>query len=365
MTALTGELTVEIPSTGRDRPGGWARVIDALGGLVTRVYPPAVALAVVDSDGAVFQAWGGFGCIVGDPVPLERDTLFDLASLTKVVASVPLAALLAERGAWSFDDPVRSWVPGFPRREITLFHLLTHTSGLVAHRPFFETLRGRTAIRRAIFAEAVEAGLPGQVLYSDLNFMLLGWAIEACGGDRLDQLVRRELTSPLGMPKTRFVPSPGIRRRCAATELDGDQRNEPGLIWGEVHDGNAWALGGVSGHAGVFAPLDDLVNFVRPLLDRSAHPVLSVPTIERFSEPSAGGAGDVRSIGWRLEPEAWGPWSEATYWHTGFTGTSLLVDPLAGIAVVLLMNGVHPIRRPEEQAQVRAELHRLIAEECR
>src|ERR1019366_7462214 len=105
---------------------------------------------------------------------------------------------------------------------------------------------------------------------------------------------RRELTIPLGMSQTRFVPPPTLRRRCAATELDGDQRNEPGLIWGEVHDGNAAALGGIAGHAGLFAPLDDLVNFTCPLLDPSTHPVLSATSLEMFSRERAAVPGDVR-----------------------------------------------------------------------
>jgi CubicO group peptidase (beta-lactamase class C family) len=362
--ALASQLSVEIairPQPGRTR---WEGLIAKLEELLAGGYPSGLALAVVEREGATFHAWGGFACVVGEVRPLQRGTLFDLASLTKVVASAPLALLFGQRGEWSLEDPVGRWVQGFPLADVTLMHLLTHTSGLVAHRPFFVAMRGRDAIRRAVLSEATHAAPPGEVLYSDLNYMLLGWALEACGGARLDRLVRRELTIPLGMSQTRFVPPPTLRRRCAASEVDGDQRNEPGLIWGEVHDGNAAALGGIAGHAGLFAPLDDLVNFTLPLLHPSSHPVLSQASIEMFSREMARGPGDVRSIGWRLAPQDWGAWASGTYWHTGFTGTSLLVDPATGVAVVLLLNGVHPVRRPEEQSRVRAELHATIAEAC-
>ncbi|HUZ21425.1 MAG TPA: serine hydrolase domain-containing protein [Acidimicrobiales bacterium] len=363
--APAAQLGIELAVRPRAWRARWDRLVGALERLLAGGYPPAVALAVVERDGPVLSAWGGFACTLGEPVPLERTTLFDLASLTKVVATVPLALLLAERGAWDLADPVRSYVPGYPRPDVTLRHLLTHTSGLVAHRPFFETLRGRAAIRAAVLAEAAHGGPTGDVVYSDLNFMLLGWALEARGGARLDRLVRDGVTRPLQMAKTRFTPPPTLRRRCAATELDGDQRNEPGLVWGVVHDGNAAALGGIAGHAGLFAPLGDMIRFVRPLLDTARHPVLSVGSLAMLSRRSAATGGDVRSIGWRLAPEGWGDWPVGTYWHTGFTGTSLLVAPGSGVAVVCLTNGVHPARRPEDQARVRAELHALVAEAYR
>ena len=356
---LSVELVAKSPR------GGWAPLVDKLDTLLASGYPPGLALAVLRRRGAVFTAWGGFARVVGVPEPLRRSTLFDLASLTKVVATVPLALLLAERGEWRLDDPVWRWLPGYPRREVTLLQLLTHTSGLIPHRPFFESLRGKAAIRRAVFAEAAGAAPPGAVCYSDLNFMLLGWALEACRGERLDHLVRAALTEPLGMTRTRFVPPPGERPLCAATELNGDQRLEPGLIQGVVHDGNAAALGGIAGHAGLFAPLDDLVVYATALLNPASHPVLSPASLGRLGRRTAASDADVRSIGWRLSPSGWGSWPDGTYWHTGFTGTSLLVSPRRGAAVVLLMNGVHPRRRPDAQARVRAAVHVLVDQALR
>lgn len=134
-------------------------------------------------------------------------------------------------------------------------------------------------------------------------------------------------------------------------------------MWGEVHDGNARALGGVSGHAGVFGPAGDLGRFAGALLRPAGHPVLSAATIELMTSAQAQADDDVRAIGWRLTPGPswnWGAWPPGTIWHTGFTGTSLLVSPALGVAVVLLTNGVHPVRRPAEIAALRADVHRAV-----
>jgi CubicO group peptidase (beta-lactamase class C family) len=133
-------------------------------------------------------------------------------------------------------------------------------------------------------------------------------------------------------------------------------------VWGEVHDGNAYALGGVAGHAGLFSSLGDLARFVHALLAPEPGRALSAESIALMSTRQASTAADVRGLAWRLEPENWGPWPAGTIWHTGFTGTSLLVAPSRGTAVVLLTNSVHPHRRLDDQAVVRATVHRLVAE---
>jgi CubicO group peptidase (beta-lactamase class C family) len=245
--------------------------------------------------------------------------------------------------------------------------------------------------------------------------MLLGWVLEACFGLRLDKAFAALVARPLGMTHSQFRPvlqgpvlqgpllqgpdpggpafdsdaldggaparleldgpepdgrgaastdatTPDARalRKIAATELDGDQRTVPGLVWGEVHDGNAYALGGVAGHAGLFAPPSELARFVQRALVPGG--VLSAESVALMGSRQAGDGEDVRGIGWRLGPRDWGDWPEGTLWHTGFTGTSLLVAPALGAAVVLLTNSVHPHRRLEDQAAVRARAHRLLAE---
>jgi len=319
-------------------------------------------MAVVEREGIVLEAFGGHACLVDELVPTTSGTCYDLASLTKVVCTVTLALIAEQRATLAFDDPVERWLPEFPQPRTTLLHLLTHTSGLVEHRPFYATLHGRAPIEAAVYGEAITSTPGENVRYSDLNFMLVGWALEACFGRGLDGAFAAEVAGPFGLARTCFCPPLAGRCNTAATELDGDQRLQPGLIWGEVHDGNAFALGGVAGHAGLFAPLGDLARFLQHLLVPELAGVLLPESIALMSTRQAGSADDVRGIGWRLQPKDWGPWPEGTIWHTGFTGTSLLVCPTRGVGVVLLTNSVHPRRRVDDQSVVRAEVHRLVAE---
>jgi DNA-binding GntR family transcriptional regulator/CubicO group peptidase (beta-lactamase class C family)/GNAT superfamily N-acetyltransferase len=346
-------------------PRGLRRACETLGRLldesITSGYPAGATLLVVDAEGELLRLHGGWSCIVDKRIETARDTIYDLASLTKVVSTVTLSMSLAERGAWALDDPAVLWLPGFPNAAITLRRLLTHTSGLPAHRELYRLDGGKPAIREAVYSEAAVA-VPGPVLYSDLGYMLLGWAIADRVGAPIDRAFAESVAAPLGLERARFRPPKRERLLIAATELDGDQRLEPGLVWGEVHDGNAWALGGVAGHAGLFAPAADLGRFASALLDPERHPVLSAGSIAEMASYQAGGSPDTRALGWQLDATEWGSWPESTYWHTGFTGTSLLVAPDLGCAVVLLMGGVHPVRRLEQQAALRRDVHRMLAE---
>jgi serine-type D-Ala-D-Ala carboxypeptidase len=285
-----------------------------------------------------------------------------LASLTKVVSTTTLALWLEQERRWHLTDRVVKWLPGFPREDLTLMHLLTHTSGLIPHRPFFHLGQRPAEVRRAVYEETTHGAEPGQVIYSDLNFMLLGWAIAHCSERSLDQLFREVVAEPLGMRDTRYRPNRRDVQRIAATERNGDQRLHKGLIWGEVHDGNAWSLRAVAGHAGLFGTADDLGRFVQALLNPKRHPVLTPSSIARMTRVQAGALPDVRGLGWRLQPVEWGEWPTGTFWHTGFTGTSLLVSPSANLGVVLMMNAVHPTRQLERQAAVRVSIHRALAE---
>lgn len=340
------------------------RLRDYLEQLVETGFPPSISLAVVGREGPVLECFGGNACVVGEVVATTIGTRYDLASLTKLVCTVTLVLAASRRGELALDDPVRRLLPSYPNPATTLRHLLTHTAGLVDHRPFFATLDGREQIEAAVYKEAAGATPTAVVRYSDLGYMLLGWALERLHGTPLDELFASLVAGPLGLNRTGFHPA-GDRREVAATELDGDQRLGRGLVWGEVHDGNAFALGGVAGHAGLFAPLEDLSRYVVGLLDPGATPVLDARSIAEMGTRQAGAGDDVRGIGWRLFPTQWGSWPADTIWHTGFTGTSLLVSPSRGVGIVLLTNAVHPVRRLEEQAGVRSRIHQLLAEAFR
>lgn len=357
--ALRVWLSAGAAARWRDRTQG---AFDVLGRALARGFPPGAVAAITDREETVAYAWGGWAKLPPRGVPVRRDTVFDLASLTKQVITASLAVLLVQQRRWSLDDPVSDWLPAYPHRQITLRHCLTHTSGLVPHRPFFRTAHDAIELRSAVFRE-VPLGRPGAtILYSDLNYMLLGWALSACAGRELGVLARDELLRPLGMRRTAFCPPRAWRHRIAATERDGEQRLRPGLVWGEVLNGNARRLGGVAGHAGLFSTAGDLARFARALLQPDRHPVLSAGSIRELTTAQAGTRDDRRGLGWRLDPRVWGPgWPPSTYWHTGATGTSLLVAPELGVAVVLLTNAVHWRRDPRRIAALRTRFHRAVA----
>lgn len=357
------ELHVEPQTHDRTKASAYKHVIDVLSSSLNAGFPPSVQLAVVDQSSVALRAWGGLANTFGKGIPANRDTSYDLASLTKVVGTTTLALWLGDEEVWHLSDPVSKWLPDFPRDDITLLQLITHTSGLTPYRPFYLLAHDVPGIRSALYSEA-KGARPGHVVYSDLNFMLLGWAIAACAGQPLNHLFRDIVALPLGMTRTRFCPLPSEQLNTAATELisDDDPDNAPSLIWGKVHDRNARALSGISGHAGLFGPCDDLARFLIALLSPSTHTVLSAASIDAMAQPCAGKHPELRGLGWRLAPSGWGPWPASTYWHTGFTGTSLLVSPDFEVGVVLLSNAIHPVRQLERQALWRANVHNAIAQ---
>jgi len=333
-------------------------------------FPPGLAMEVRSPAATAYAAAGGCakltdsaadpGLVISaqGPVPVDAGTLFDLASLTKVVATLPLVLLLHQRGQWSIDDPVARWLPGAPPSPVTISDCLLHIAGLVPFRQYFLTCDAPGEIKTAVIAELAGAAV-GPVSYSDVGFMLLGWAIENCTGETLAGLFAREVAGPLGMTSTSYLPG-APRQHIAATEADGDQRTTPVLVWGEVHDGNAFALGGISGHAGLFGTAADLGRFAGALLRPDHHPVLSAETIALMTSRQAGADPETRVLGWRVRPGQWGRWPAGTIWHTGFTGTSMLIAPALDAAVVVLTNAVHPVRRAAEIAEFRTKVHRAV-----
>ena len=364
MIAPPPRLTANYQARREYAPDGYPAVSGLLLGQLAEGFPPSVAVRVCKAEGSPYSAAGGWARLADadfpEPVPADADTLFDLASLTKVVATLPLVLLLHQRGQWSIDDPVARWLPGAPPSPVTISQCLLHVSGLIPHRSYYATCAGPAEIRQAVIAELASA-VPGQVSYSDLGFMLLGWAVEECAGEPLADLAFDEVFGPLGMTSTGYLPRVPLER-IAATEADGDQRAGGGVVWGQVHDGNAFALGGVSGHAGLFGTAEDLGRFASALLTPERHPVLSAGTLALMTARRAGSGAEPRVLGWRLDPAAWGDWPDGTIWHTGFTGTSLLIARELGVAVVLLSNAVHPVRRLDRIGAFRAEVHRAIRE---
>ncbi|WP_327191410.1 serine hydrolase [Streptomyces xinghaiensis] len=286
-------------------------------------------------------------------IPMSAGTVFDLASLSKLFTSV-LAVRQMERGALEPAAPVASYLPAFAgggKEEVTVRQLLTHTSGL---RPWIPLYREPTREGKLqLLWDERPVSPPGTAYaYSDLNLISLQLVLEEITGRPLDALLRRDVTGPLGMRRTRYNPPASWRPRIAATE---DARApwsglDRGLVWGEVHDENAWSLGGVAGHAGVFSCAWDLAVLCRTLLNGGAYGdvrILERESVElMFTDYNTGFPGDEHGLGFELY-QHWYMGAMATprsAGHTGFTGTSLVLDPVSDSFLVLLGNSVHPVR---------------------
>lgn len=346
--------------------------------LATQAAAPFVTRAVADqvTPGAVLEvttaagesATAAFGATAYGGPAVTHHTTYDLASVTKVTACLPLLLGLVESGEVRLTDTVdrffanAGWMQTPSLGAVTLHDLALHRSGLEAWRPLFAWVSGR----RAVIANVLQSGLPGPVganVYSDLGVIVLTAVIERVTGQRIDQLAREWVFEPLGMAGARFGPLEG-GSSTAATEDDGLR----GLLVGRVHDENADAMEGVSGHAGLFGTADDLARYGRAWL-RGEAPFAGEELLRHATTDLSDGAGARRGLLWRLSEPGWpfgdGP-SAGAFGHTGFTGTSLLVDPGTGpgtgYVVVLLTNRVHPRRGSAEGiARLRRDVHGAVA----
>jgi serine-type D-Ala-D-Ala carboxypeptidase len=295
--------------------------------------------------------------------PMSADTIFDLASLTKVTATLPCLLSLVARGEVGLDDPVRRFLPAFAHGRddsagkdgVTVRQLLTHTSGLPDSRKYFEYLRDPAEIRAAALAEPLISAPGSVVRYSDVGFIVLGELCTSVAGCGLDRLVRDLVCEPLRMADTGYLPEPAVADRIASTE-----HARGAAKTGVVHDENAEALGGVAGQAGLFGTAADLASYATAwaCADSEQAAALGLPgwlRAEALACQTEGLVGNGlpgrRGLGWGLRGERWDNmgegWPVTGAGHTGFTGTSLSVDPPSGMWVVLLTNAVHFGRGPD------------------
>ncbi|HEY3316135.1 MAG TPA: serine hydrolase domain-containing protein [Bacillota bacterium] len=367
-------------------------------GLATGAYPGAVAV-IVGPEGIVTQRAFGRAMVVPTEREMTLDTQFDLASLTKPVATLTSLLILAGRGHIALDEPIGEFFPewraaggdGDGKRSVTLQHLLTHTAGLPAWRPFYLDCRTPEEVIRAT-CQTPLAYEPGtRVLYSDLGFILLGEVVHRSTGLRLDGFADQEIFRPLKMLDTAFALAPGARKpahgdsapaddareapvdpaRAAATEVGNLVEQglvgaeaaafngwRTGTICGEANDGNCfYGLQGVAGHAGLFSTGRDLAAFSAMWLNGGVGPrgqLLSPALVKSATRDWTGHLGAPRGLGWSKPPlrvrrgDENGPFSGGdfltprAYGHTGFTGTSLWIDPEHRLAMILLTNRLHP-----------------------
>jgi beta-N-acetylhexosaminidase len=301
------------------------------------------------------------------------DTMYDIASLTKVVATTTIVAKLAEGDfpvRLDLDSDVERYLPEWAngpqpewRHRVTVRHLLTHTSGLPPFKEYWRTSKSKQDTLDKIFVEPLDYEPGTKEVYSDLGIILMAEIIERLTGQKLDTLAREYIFLPLAMSNTMFKPPKKLWPEIAPTEIDNQYRHR--LIQGEVHDENAAAIGGVSGHAGVFSTAPDLAAFCQTLLNRGAYAhqrILRRATISEFTEPQQL-SGGTRTLGWAVPTEGgssghfMGP---HTFGHTGFTGTSIWIDPDRQLFVVFLTNRVYPTRENQKLAKVRPALHDAV-----
>jgi len=308
-----------------------------------RQIPGAVLLVWHDGEVIYRKAFGN-RWLEPRREPMTVDTIFDIASLTKVVATTTALMQLVQRGEVRLNDPVAKYIPEFAqngKEDVTVRNLLTHYSGLPEDLDLAQPWQGRETAFRMAYAEKPVFPPGSHFLYSDINFLVLGALVERVSGATLDQYCERNIFTPLKMIHTRFLPPAAWRPKIAPTEYDEQGK----MLRGVVHDPTARRMGGVAGHAGVFSTADDLSTLARALLNGSS--VLPTLMVEKMTTPQQPPTSQVlRGFGWDIDS----PYSSnrgellpvGSFGHTGFTGTSLWIDPTTHTYIILLTNAVHP-----------------------
>ena len=328
-------------------------------GLADSAYPGAVAMVgssrgVIAASGVGRQDWKPSRTV-------DEHTIWDLASLTKVVALTTAMMRLVDRGAVDLDAPVQRYLPEWTGRwkdRVTVRHLLTHSSGLPAWRPLYKEAAAPDSVRALVFSTPLDT-LPGvRYRYSDVGAITAGMLVERVSGQTLDAFVAEHIFTPLGMTSTRYNPPLALRDRIPPTEFDPWRQRQ---VHGEVHDENAFSMGGVSAHAGLFSSAHDLARFAQMYLlggTLDSARIVSPGTIAEFTALQYAGESH-RAIGWEKPTRtnsAGRHFSPAAFGHTGFTGTSIWIDPLQDIYVLLLTNRVNPTRENQRVNAIRRTL---------
>lgn len=346
-------LTIAALATAQERFGGSADIDRAVQGSILDKKLPGAVVVIGQPGKVLHRAAYGNRALVPAPEPMTIDTIFDAASLTKVVATTSAVMRLFEQGRIRLSDPVTAYLPTFQngKTEITVRHLLTHFSGLRPDLDLEPAWSGyETGIDRALVDKPVAA--PGErFIYSDINFILLGEIVRTVGGKPLDEFVASEVWRPLRMNETAFKPAASLRPRIAPTEYIKGTKTP---LRGVVHDDTTRFMGGVAGHAGMFTTAADLARFATMMLGDGSLDggrVFQPVTVRKFTEPASPPFHTVlRAPGWDIDSQYSANRGElfplGSYGHTGFTGTSLWIDPTSKTYTILLGNSVHPVRRP-------------------
>lgn len=334
---------------------------------------PGAALAVTHRGSmVVLQRFGNFTYDEG-VAQVQAETVFDLASVTKVIATTAIAMLLCERRRLMLDSRLEEFLPEFvslaprhqqaARQTVSIRMLLAHSSGLPAYEKLFQFAQSRDELIRAALTTRLVASPGTRAEYSDIGFILLGEALARQVDLPLDFCARQEIFTPLGMTRTGFNPPEDWKAEIPPTEDDRTFRKR--IIQGEVNDENAHVMGGVAGHAGVFSSATDVARFAECML-RGGAPLFQTATVKLFAQREEIPVGTSRALGWDtpslVGSSAGTRFSQTSFGHLGFTGTSLWVDPDRQLSVTLLTNRTWPDQRSQAIRQVRPLVHDAIVE---
>ena len=315
-------------------------------GVTEGAYRGAVAIVARDGRSSYLRPFG-YASILPVREKMRSGLLFDIASMTKVVATTTSLMILVDGGKISLNDKVADVMPEFGdngKDRVTVSDLLTHTSGLTDWADSYTRHSTRKSVLREICSLGLAYPSGKSVLYSDLGFMVLGGLVERVSGETLDRYSRRMIFSPLGMKDTMFNPPKRLARRCVPTEYSNWRLK---MVRGEVHDENAFAMEGVSGHAGLFSTASDLARFATMVYERGEVEgvrILSPESIDLMATNHTEGLNESRGLGWWVKPEfaqGAGIWEIG---HNGYTGVSMAISPEKKAFAALLTNRVHPVR---------------------
>lgn len=328
-------------------------------------FPGAVVLVWKDGNIIFHKSFGHFTYDKNSP-NVSTKTIYDLASLTKVIATTTAAMICYDRKLFSLDDYVVKYIPEFGQNgkdKITIRNLLLHNAGLIAWKKFYEYCNYEEDVLKEIYSSSLEYELGTKMVYSDLGFITLSKIIEKVSGKTLDVFCNDEIFTPLNMKSTLFNPDDPIKKICAPTEIDNYWRMK--TLQGEVHDEASAMLNGVAGHAGLFSTAEDISKLIAVIMNKGKlgnKEFIKSSTIDlfttRYSEQST------RALGWdtkSVKGSSSGDYfSIKSFGHTGFTGTSIWADPEKNLFVVFLTNRVYPSRENFKLGKVRPELHNII-----
>jgi CubicO group peptidase (beta-lactamase class C family) len=334
--------------------------------ITARAFPAASVAVTYQRKLVALKALGRFTYEPNSP-EVTVSSIFDLASVSKAVATTTAAMILYQRGLLDLETPVVAVLSEFAstdsrRRDVTLRMLLAHSSGLPAYEKLFLRSKTRDELLAAAFAVPLAADPGSKVEYSDVGFIVLGIALERLADEPLDRFCQREIFGPLGMAHTAFNPPSAWRSSIPPTADDRSFRNR--IIQGEVYDENASILGGVAPHAGLFASAEDVATFAHTMLSGGS-PILRPETVALFTRRESAPAGTSRALGWDTPsaPSQSGKYFSAnSFGHLGYTGTSLWIDPDRQLSITLLTNRTWPDSENRAIKEIRPKFHDAVIE---